>query len=87
MPLKIKRKFEKEYGKKEGDRIFYAWENKHKSKGGVKMKGKHHHIHYHIHYHGIRARARKASKGYARRTSHLRPMSAMSLVRREARMR
>jgi len=30
MPIKIKRIFEKEYGKKKGDRIFYAWENKHK---------------------------------------------------------
>jgi len=29
MPVKIRRLFEKEYGKKKGDRIFYAWENKH----------------------------------------------------------
>jgi len=28
MPLKLKRKFEREYGKEKGDRIFYAWENK-----------------------------------------------------------
>lgn len=28
MPDKIKKIFEKEYGKKKGDRIFYAWENK-----------------------------------------------------------
>jgi hypothetical protein len=37
MPEKIKKIFEKEYknkGKKEADRIFYAWENKHK--GGKK---------------------------------------------------
>ena len=32
MPEKIKKIFEKEYGKKKGDRIFYAWENKHKKK-------------------------------------------------------
>lgn len=36
MPLsnsgkKIKLNFEKEYGKKKGDKIFYAWENKNKS--------------------------------------------------------
>jgi len=30
MPIKLKHIFEKEYGKKKGDRIFYAWENKHK---------------------------------------------------------
>jgi len=36
MPLKLKHKFQKEYGKKKGTRIFYAWENKHKKKGGVK---------------------------------------------------
>ena len=29
MPIKIKKIFEKEYGKKKGDRIFYAWENEH----------------------------------------------------------
>jgi len=29
MPLKLKHIFEKEYGKKKGDRIFYAWEAKH----------------------------------------------------------
>lgn len=28
MPRKLKKIFEKEYGKKRGDRIFYAWENK-----------------------------------------------------------
>lgn len=28
MPVKIKRMFEAEYGKKKGDRIFYAWQNK-----------------------------------------------------------
>jgi hypothetical protein len=28
MPIKLKRIFEKEYGKKKGDRIFYARENK-----------------------------------------------------------
>ena len=32
MPIKLRRIFEKEYGKKKGDRIFYAWENKHKLK-------------------------------------------------------
>ena len=31
----IKKNFEKEYGKVKGDRIFYAWEHKHK---GVKLK-------------------------------------------------
>ena len=35
MPLtktgkKILKAFEEEYGKKKGDRIFYAWEKKHK---------------------------------------------------------
>ncbi len=30
MPEEIKKAFIKEYGKKEGTRIFYAWENKHK---------------------------------------------------------
>jgi len=35
MPYKLKKKFEKEYkkkgySKKEADRIFYSWENKHK---------------------------------------------------------
>jgi hypothetical protein len=29
MPEKIKKKFEEEYGKDKGDKIFYAWENKH----------------------------------------------------------
>lgn len=29
MPIKIKRAFEKEYGKKRGDLIFYKWEAKH----------------------------------------------------------
>ena len=32
MPEYIKKIFEKEYGKKKGDRIFYAWENKKKNK-------------------------------------------------------
>lgn len=32
MPTKLKKIFEKEYGKKRGDKIFYAWENKHKKK-------------------------------------------------------
>jgi hypothetical protein len=32
MPVKIKKIFEKEYGKEKGDNIFYAWENKHKKK-------------------------------------------------------
>ena len=32
MPLKIKHKFEKEYGNVKGDKIFYAWENKWRSK-------------------------------------------------------
>ena len=31
MPIKLKRIFEKEYGIKKGDRIFYAWENKKKN--------------------------------------------------------
>jgi len=29
MPIKIRHEFEREYGKKKGDRIFYSWENKH----------------------------------------------------------
>lgn len=29
MPIKIKHAFEREYGHKKGDKIFYAWENKH----------------------------------------------------------
>lgn len=28
--VKTKKAFEKEYGKKKGDQIFYAYENKHK---------------------------------------------------------
>ena len=44
MPIKIKRKFEKEYGKLKGDKIFYAWENKNKysikSKRGKKWQKK-----------------------------------------------
>jgi hypothetical protein len=32
MPIKLRKAFEKEYGKKKGDRIFYAWENKRKKK-------------------------------------------------------
>ena len=45
MPTKLKKIFEKEYGKKKGDGIFYAWEakkgilythHKHKQKGGNK---------------------------------------------------
>jgi len=28
IPIKIKRAFEHQYGKKKGDRIFYSWENK-----------------------------------------------------------
>ena len=32
MPYKIERKFEKEYGKKRGDLIFYKWRNKHKKR-------------------------------------------------------
>ena len=40
MPLtekgkKILKEFEKEYGKKKGEEIFYAWENKHKE---IKIK-------------------------------------------------
>lgn len=36
MPLtskgkKMKREFEKEYGKKKGDQVFYSYENKHKN--------------------------------------------------------
>lgn len=33
MPLKIKRAFEHEYGKSKGDKIFYAWQNKHRIMG------------------------------------------------------
>lgn len=32
MPLKLKKKFIAEYGKKKGEKIFYAWENKMKAK-------------------------------------------------------
>lgn len=36
MPLtkkmrKVKRSMEKSYGKERGERVFYAWENKHKT--------------------------------------------------------
>jgi hypothetical protein len=37
MPIKLKRIFQKEYGKKKGAKIFYAWENKHKSKNKSKV--------------------------------------------------
>jgi hypothetical protein len=45
MPLtkkgkKVKSEFKKEYGKKEGEKIFYATENKRKMKGLVKGKKK-----------------------------------------------
>lgn len=30
MPHNIEKAFEKEYGKKKGDLIFYKWQNKHK---------------------------------------------------------
>ena len=45
MPLtkkgkKVKKAFEEEYGKKEGDTIFYKTENKRKMKGLVKKTGK-----------------------------------------------
>ena len=36
MPIKLKRIFEKEYGKKKGDRIFYSYENKLKGKKKIK---------------------------------------------------
>lgn len=36
MSKKIEKIFEKEYGKKKGDLIFYKWENKHKA--GKKKK-------------------------------------------------
>jgi hypothetical protein len=29
MPITIKHNFERQYGKRKGDRIFYSWENKH----------------------------------------------------------
>jgi hypothetical protein len=32
MPIKLRHLFQKEYGKKKGTRIFYAWENKHHPK-------------------------------------------------------
>jgi hypothetical protein len=43
MPLtskgkKVKKAFEKEYGKKKGEQVFYATENKRKMKGLVKKK-------------------------------------------------
>jgi hypothetical protein len=45
MPLtkkgkKVKAEFKKEYGSKEGEKIFYATENKKKMKGLVKKIGK-----------------------------------------------
>ena len=45
MPVKIKRIFEANYGKKKGDRIFYSWQNKHRVMGvnlkkSVPFKGK-----------------------------------------------
>lgn len=44
MPLtkkgkKIKSAMEKEYGKKKGEKVFYAWENKNKAKGVKKKRG------------------------------------------------
>jgi len=51
MPLKLKRKFEREYGKEKGDRIFYGWENKKKGcsfkrqlKLGIKTEKEHSHL-------------------------------------------
>lgn len=32
MPTKLRKIFQEKYGKKKGTRIFYAWENKQKSK-------------------------------------------------------
>ena len=32
MPHRIEKIFEKEYGKKKGDLIFYKWRNKHRKK-------------------------------------------------------
>lgn len=39
MPIKIKHAFEREYGKKQGDKIFYAWETKNKLFDKKKLKG------------------------------------------------
>lgn len=36
----IKKNFEKEYGKKKGDNIFYAWENKKKHNAFILKKSK-----------------------------------------------
>lgn len=43
MPLtkkgsKVKKAFEKEYGSEKGERVFYAYENKHKGKKGLTKK-------------------------------------------------
>ena len=38
MPIKLKKIFEKEYGKKKGDEIFYKWEAKHGHVYGRKRK-------------------------------------------------
>lgn len=45
MPLtkkgkKVKKSFEKEYGKEKGEKVFYATENKRKMKGLVKKSKK-----------------------------------------------
>ena len=38
MPIKLRKIFEKEYGKKKGDKIFYAWQNKLKNKKSKNKK-------------------------------------------------
>jgi hypothetical protein len=38
--VKVKKAFEGEYGKKKGEQVFYATENKRKMKGSVKGKKK-----------------------------------------------
>lgn len=40
MPIKLKKIFEAEYGIKNGDRIFYAWENKNKKLKFKKLKNR-----------------------------------------------
>ena len=50
MPEKLKRIFEKEYGKSKGDRIFYGYENKHgfhypKKEAELVLKGSKSYIH------------------------------------------
>ena len=44
MPKKLEKIFEKEYGKKRGDLIFFKWENKHKKDYCPKCRRRTEHI-------------------------------------------